>query len=231
MKKIILSSAVAVFLLTGCGEDKNATSEAKTEVVKEVAATEETKNQVAETANNVVEKTAEVVKETANEVVEKTKEAVESGNATVETVAQDAKEVVEKKIDEAKEATAQAITNVVEATTQKATEVKEAATEQVNNAKEATESVVAAATQTEAPSANGELLFKACASCHGQKAEKQALGKSQVIAGWDKQKLIDAMNGYKDGSYGGAMKGIMKGQVATKTDAEIEALATFISNL
>lgn len=98
MKKIILSSAVAVFLLTGCGEDKNATTEVKTEAVKEVAATQETKNQVAETANNVVEKTAEVVKETANEVIEKTKEAVESGNATVETVAQDAKEVVEKKL-------------------------------------------------------------------------------------------------------------------------------------
>ena len=220
MKKIILSSAVAVFLLTGCGEDKNATSEAKTEVVKEVAASEETKNQVAETANNVVEKTAEVVKETANEVIEKTKEAVESGNATVETVAQDAKEVVEKKIDEAKEATTQAITNVVEATTQKATEVKES-----------TESAVAAVTQTETPSANGEVLYKTCAACHGQKGEMKALGKSEVIAGWDKQKIIDALNGYKNGTYGGAMKGIMLGQVSTKTDAEIDALADFISKL
>lgn len=59
----------------------------------------------------------------------------------------------------------------------------------------------------------------------------KALGKSQVIAGWDKQKIIDALNGYKNGTYGGAMKGIMLGQVASKSDAEIDALADFISKL
>ena len=45
------------------------------------------------------------------------------------------------------------------------------------------------------------------------------------------EKIVQALNGYKDGTYGGVMKNIMKGQVATKTDAEIDALATFISNL
>ena len=63
------------------------------------------------------------------------------------------------------------------------------------------------------------------------KGEKEALGKSQVIAGWNKEKTIQALNGYKDGTYGGVMKNIMKGQVATKTDLEIDALASFISNL
>ena len=67
-----------------------------------------------------------------------------------------------------------------------------------------------------------------CASCHGQKQKKQLLGKSQVIAGWDKQKSIDALNGYKNGTYGGVMKNIMTGQVSNKTDAEIEALADLI---
>ncbi len=67
--------------------------------------------------------------------------------------------------------------------------------------------------------------------CHGQKAEKKALGQSEIIAGWDKQKIIDALNGYKDGSYGKAMKGVMKGQVATKSASDIEALATYISSL
>jgi cytochrome c553 len=33
------------------------------------------------------------------------------------------------------------------------------------------------------------------------------------------------MKGYKDGSYGGAMKGLMKGQVAALSDADIEAIA------
>ncbi|KAB7885408.1 MAG: cytochrome C [Arcobacter sp.] len=78
---------------------------------------------------------------------------------------------------------------------------------------------------------NAQALFGACAGCHGQNGEKPALGKSQVIQGWDKAKVIEALNGYKDGSYGGVMKGVMKGQVATKSDAEIDALAEFISNL
>lgn len=86
-------------------------------------------------------------------------------------------------------------------------------------------------TEEVAQGPSGEEIFKSCAACHGQKAEKEALGKSQVIKGWEKQKIIDAINGYKAGTYGGIMKNIMKGQVANKTDIEIDAVATFISNL
>lgn len=78
---------------------------------------------------------------------------------------------------------------------------------------------------------NGESLFKTCTSCHGAKGEKEALGKSQVIAGWDKERVIKALNGYKDGSYGGVMKGIMKPHVESKTPEQIEILADFISKL
>ena len=85
--------------------------------------------------------------------------------------------------------------------------------------------------EDETQSINAKILFGACAVCHGQNGEKAALGKSQIIKGWDKEKVIAALNGYKDGSYGGVMKGVMKSQVINKTDAEIEALAEFISNL
>lgn len=68
-----------------------------------------------------------------------------------------------------------------------------------------------------------------CAACHGANAEKPALGKSQVIKGWPADKTIAALNGYKDGSYGGAMKGLMKGQVAKLSDADIADLADQIS--
>lgn len=78
---------------------------------------------------------------------------------------------------------------------------------------------------------DAETLYKVCASCHGQKGEKEALGKSQIITGWDKNRVIEALNGYKNGSYGGAMKGIMKSHVESKTNEEIEALAVYISNL
>ncbi|EJF06198.1 Cytochrome c553 [Thiovulum sp. ES] len=80
-------------------------------------------------------------------------------------------------------------------------------------------------------SIKGRNLFAKCAACHGQNAEKSALVKSQVIAGWDAAKIETALNGYKDGSYGGAMKGLMKGQVATLTDQEIIDLAIYISSL
>jgi len=71
--------------------------------------------------------------------------------------------------------------------------------------------------------------FASCAACHGQKAEKKALGKSQIIAGWDVAKTTAALNGYKDGSYGGAMKGVMKGQSMKLSDADIADLAKQIA--
>jgi cytochrome c553 len=70
-----------------------------------------------------------------------------------------------------------------------------------------------------------------CASCHGANAEKSALGKSQVIQGWSVEKTVEALKGYKDGSYGGAMKGLMKGQVARLSDADIQDLAQQISKM
>jgi len=78
---------------------------------------------------------------------------------------------------------------------------------------------------------DGAGLFKKCAGCHGAKAEKKALNKSQVIQGWDKANLITALKGYKDGTYGGTMKVLMKGQVASYDDAKIEAVAEYISKL
>ncbi len=71
--------------------------------------------------------------------------------------------------------------------------------------------------------------FAPCASCHGATAEKSALGKSQIIKGWEASKIEAALKGYKDGSYGGPMKGVMKGQVARLTDADIKDLAAQIS--
>jgi len=71
--------------------------------------------------------------------------------------------------------------------------------------------------------------FAPCAGCHGQNGEKAALGKSQIIKGWSVEKTIAALKGYKDGSYGGPMKGIMKGQVARLSDSDIEDLAKQIA--
>ena len=77
----------------------------------------------------------------------------------------------------------------------------------------------------------GSDLFAKCAGCHGAKAEKKALGKSKVINAMSKEDIVVAIKGYKDGTYGGAMKGLMKGQVASLSDAQTETLAVYITSL
>ena len=248
MNKILLGSAVTVLLLAGCGDEKKTTAETTakvvtqettttkevvTEATKDVAATvskaaSEVTNTVSEATNKVVENTTEAVKETTANVIETAKEVVATADTTAKEATTTAVAVTADKVEEVKETTKEVVANVETAATTAVAEV-------VTTTEAKAQEVVANAEQAVSPAVNdgldGELLFKSCASCHGQKAEKQALGKSQVIAGWDKEKTIQALNGYKDGSYGGVMKNIMKGQVATKTDAEIDALATFISNL
>jgi len=78
-------------------------------------------------------------------------------------------------------------------------------------------------------SKNGAQIYMKCAGCHGADASKAAMGKSQIIKGWDATKIENALNGYKDGSYGGAMKGLMKGQVSSLSAKEIKRVAEHIS--
>ena len=68
----------------------------------------------------------------------------------------------------------------------------------------------------------------ACTGCHGQNFEKAALGKSKIVKDMSKEEIVKALKGYKDGSYGGTMKGLMKGQVASLSDTDIEAIASSI---
>ena len=67
--------------------------------------------------------------------------------------------------------------------------------------------------------------FQKCAGCHGANGEKKALGKSKVISDMTKADIVAALKGYKDGTYGGPMKGLMKGQVAGLSDADMNAIA------
>ncbi|MBD3841846.1 MAG: cytochrome C [Campylobacterales bacterium] len=63
----------------------------------------------------------------------------------------------------------------------------------------------------------------ACKGCHGANFEKAALGKSKIVANMTKQEVTNALIGYKNGTYGGPMKGVMKGQVAKYSDAELSS--------
>jgi len=68
----------------------------------------------------------------------------------------------------------------------------------------------------------------ACTGCHGADWSKVALGKSKVVSEMSHADIAASLKGYKDGTYGGPMKAMMKGQVAKYSDAELEAFAQTI---
>jgi len=65
----------------------------------------------------------------------------------------------------------------------------------------------------------------ACKGCHGVHFEKHALGKSKIVKDLTKAQVTAALQGYKAGTYGGPMKGIMKGQVSRYSNADLAAAA------
>ncbi|MBE0515451.1 c-type cytochrome [Sulfurimonas sp.] len=147
---------------------------------------------------------AQSVKEVKSEVIETTQEV---------------KEQVTQKAQEVKEEVASKVEEVKEEVVLKTQEVKEEVAVKVEEAKTAIAEIKVDAAK----------LYQVCAGCHGADGSKVALGKSQIIKGWDAQKIQDALNGYKAGTYGKAMKGIMVGQVSKLSDVEIRALAEHIS--
>lgn len=68
-------------------------------------------------------------------------------------------------------------------------------------------------------------VYEKCAGCHGAAGEKVALGKSKVINSMSKADVVASLKGYKDGTYGGPMKGMMVAQVKDLSDADIVAIA------
>lgn len=79
---------------------------------------------------------------------------------------------------------------------------------------------------------DGAALFKKCSACHGANGEKPALGKSAVIGGMDTATLIKDLKGYKAGTTNKkGMGALMKGQVGSYSDSDIEAVAGYISGL
>ncbi|MCX6051121.1 MAG: c-type cytochrome, partial [Campylobacterales bacterium] len=116
-----------------------------------------------------------------------------------------------------------------------ANETKETVNKVIEATKEAKKVVHEVTKEAESPvtivSVTGEGVFKTCATCHGATAEKPALGKSQIIKGWESAKIMKALNGYKTDTYGGSMKGLMKGQAAKLSEEEMNAVAGYISKL
>ncbi len=108
---------------------------------------------------------------------------------------------------------------------------KDEAVAAVETAKEEVVAKVEEVKEAASAQVSGATLFQVCAGCHGADASKAALGKSQIIKGWDAKKIADALHGYKAGTYGAAMKSVMAGQVSKLSDGDIKALSEHISKL
>ncbi len=67
----------------------------------------------------------------------------------------------------------------------------------------------------------------ACTSCHGNNFEKSALGKSAIIANLSHKTISIALKGYKNGTYGGDLKGLMS-KVGAYSDEEIDTFSKTI---
>lgn len=152
-----------------------------------------------------------------------TESAKVKAEAIVETTKDKAVEVKEEVVTKAED--------VADATVEKAQEIKDATVEKAQEIKEATVAKVEEVKEAVSTQASGAALYQVCAGCHGADASKPALGKSQIIKGWDADKIAAALHGYKAGAYGGAMKSIMVGQVTKLSDSDIKTLSEYISKL
>ena len=134
-------------------------------------------------------------------------------------------EVKEKRIANAKEAKRIAEAKEVK----RIADAKEA--KRIAETKEA-EQIVKQKTDNEQTNPAGKQLFARCSGCHGAKGDRKALGKSDLLASMSKNEIIDALNGYKNGSRNKyAMGALMKGQVARLSASDIEAIADYLSGL
>jgi cytochrome c553 len=170
------------------------------------------------------EESKEEVKATTNKAIDNVAQATEDVKKEATNIAQKVTEKTKEVVDEVTQKT----TPVVEEVTTKAKTVASEVTTSVVKVKDNLQEKIHTAT---APKLDGKALFKVCASCHGQNGEKKALNASQIIQGWDKSKVEIALHGYKNGTYGAAMRGVMVGQVKNLNDTKISALAEYISKL
>lgn len=86
--------------------------------------------------------------------------------------------------------------------------------------------ILAVAAISSLMAADGAEIYKSkCFSCHGDKAAKAALNKSQIIAGWDAEKTVKSLTGYKNGE--GVMKPIASGLSDEDMKAVAETIASF----
>lgn len=78
---------------------------------------------------------------------------------------------------------------------------------------------------------NGAVLYEKnhCGKCHGIHGERKALDRSSIIKGTD---VADKLKAYKNGTLNiTGMGSLMRGQMQTLSDDDMDALAAYIKSL
>ncbi len=81
--------------------------------------------------------------------------------------------------------------------------------------------------------ADGAALYTAkfCQTCHGAEGKAPIMPLYPKIAGQNKEYLSAQMKDIKSGKRANGMSGAMKAMVATVSDAEIDAIAEYLSKV
>jgi cytochrome c len=69
---------------------------------------------------------------------------------------------------------------------------------------------------------NPNIDIQSCKGCHGQDWEKAALGASKIVRNMTKAEVTKALLGYKYGTYGRNMKGVMHTNVKMYSDEDLK---------
>lgn len=69
-----------------------------------------------------------------------------------------------------------------------------------------------------------DINLAACKGCHGVNWERSALMKSKIVKDLTKEEIDESLTGYKNGTYGGTMKGVMMGQLAKYSEEDIKSI-------
>ena len=181
------------------------------------------------------EKTEKAVEETSVVVKEAVKEDTLSALEAAKKSLSDAAEATKAKAAEMAESAKIEAEKMAAAASEKTAELKASAEESIAEAttelKEQAEKVSVAASDAMA-TLTAPAAYAKCKGCHGADGKTVALGKSAVIAGQDKAAIIASLNEYKAGTKNVAgMGGLMKGQVASLSDEDFEAIAEYLSSV
>ncbi|MDR0761907.1 MAG: c-type cytochrome [Campylobacteraceae bacterium] len=219
MRRAIIGITAAVLVLSGCGSSEKSSSNTLEEINK---THQDIVSSVGEKTSKAIEKAGEIsqkVEEVGDDIAQKAAEAKEAAKKALQEAANASKDILQK------------ANETLSDISEKADKIINESASTVEAAKQKADNIAKAVAAPLTNSDKGKKLFMTCIPCHGTKAEKSAVNKSQIINKWSREQILKALKGYKDGTYGGAFKAQMVPTAKRLSDSDMEELAAYIVNL